>query len=124
MRKKKDKKNCIVKSSNTCVTKVRNLNASYFVLHSNNFFHVYDEDLLFAFQGYDLLQPQPSASQEFDAANYIPVPAEVKRMTVNKDTGETLLHRAARMGYVVSIHDNFTDMPGAQSSYPINSISC
>ena len=24
-------------------------------------------------------------------------------MTVNKDTGETLLHRAARMGYVVSV---------------------
>ena len=54
------------------------------------------------FHGYDL-HSLPSSYLEFDATNQIPIPAEVKRMTVNKDTGETLLHVAARMGYMVSV---------------------
>ncbi|XP_059178197.1 uncharacterized protein LOC131957416 [Physella acuta] len=29
----------------------------------------------------------------------VPVPADVKKLTVNKNSGETLLHRAARMGH-------------------------
>ncbi|KAK3734208.1 hypothetical protein RRG08_037571 [Elysia crispata] len=29
----------------------------------------------------------------------MPVPADLKRMTVNKNSGETLLHRAARLGH-------------------------
>lgn len=31
----------------------------------------------------------------------VPVPADVKKLTVNKNSGETLLHRAARMGHEV-----------------------
>lgn len=33
---------------------------------------------------------------------YIPYLPEVKKLSVCKDTGETILHRAARMGYTVS----------------------
>lgn len=32
----------------------------------------------------------------------LPVPPEVKRIAVNKNSGETLLHRAARLGNEVS----------------------
>lgn len=64
--------------------------------------HQPDLDELYSFheEGFDL-NPYPSGSSlEYDPASQIPVPVEVKRVTVNKDTGETLLHRAARMGYV------------------------
>ena len=54
------------------------------------------------FRGYDF-DSLPSGSLEFDATNQNPIPAEVARMTVNRDTRETLLHRAAHMGYVESI---------------------
>lgn len=36
------------------------------------------------------------------AASAIPIPMEAKRIMVNKALGETLLHRAARQGYLVS----------------------
>lgn len=35
-----------------------------------------------------------------------PVPPEARRLIVNKNAGETLLQRAARLGYKVSIDDS------------------
>ncbi|KAK7442697.1 hypothetical protein BaRGS_00040502, partial [Batillaria attramentaria] len=37
-------------------------------------------------------------SQDASSQSAIPVPPEVKRIAVNKNSGETLLHRAARLG--------------------------
>ena len=31
----------------------------------------------------------------------VPIPADVKKMFVNREAGETVLHRAARLGYNV-----------------------
>nr|KAG5685240.1 hypothetical protein BaRGS_014098 [Batillaria attramentaria] len=42
-------------------------------------------------------------SQDASSQSAIPVPPEVKRIAVNKNSGETLLHRAARLGNEVRV---------------------
>lgn len=36
---------------------------------------------------------------------------EIKKLVVCKDTGETMLHRAARLGHLVSIASQTSDSP-------------
>ena len=36
-----------------------------------------------------------------DGDRSVPIPADVKKLVVNREAGETVLHRAARLGYNV-----------------------
>lgn len=52
------------------------------------------------YSGYDFVTSE--SIEDASPLPYIPSLPEVKKLSVCKDTGETILHRAARMGYMVS----------------------
>ena len=58
-----------------------------------------DSSTIFLFQA---LYPEGEEVCDVSGQSAIPVPPEVKRIAVNKNSGETLLHRAARLGNEVS----------------------
>lgn len=49
-----------------------------------------------------LSPPDPSFLPRSCPVSHRPVPPEVRRLIVNKNVGETLLQRAARLGYEVN----------------------
>ena len=51
---------------------------------------------------FQVLYPEGDEVCDVSGQSTIPVPPEVKRIAVNKNSGETLLHRAARLGNEVS----------------------
>ena len=53
-------------------------------------------------QGQELGQFQDPSGELYRHCN-IPPPADLKRVTVGKDSGQTVLHRATRMGLEVKL---------------------
>lgn len=67
-----------------------------------------------------------SASGDLSLISNIPAPADLKRVTVGKDSGQTVLHRAARMGLEVSAFANLNRSPSLYCtwSFSVPSYTC